>query len=111
MRTETRHQFDQFTQRVAQLNSVTNPAHAFAVDPAVQQTMESRIQESSAFLTAINMPGVIDLKGEKIGVGVNGTIAGRTDTSGNGERQPADVTALDKNGYECQQTNYDTAIP
>jgi P2 family phage major capsid protein len=57
------------------------------------------------------MPGVIDLKGEKIGVGVNSTIAGRTDTSGSAERQPADVTALDSNGYECVQTNYDTAIP
>lgn len=111
MRTETRVQFDQFTQRVAQLNGVTSAANTFAVEPSVQQTMEARIQESSAFLTAINMPGVIDLKGEKIGVGVNGTIAGRTDTSGNAERQPADVTALDSTGYECVQTNYDTAIP
>jgi len=111
MRTQTRVQFDQFTSRVAQLNGVTSAAHTFAVEPSVQQTMEARIQESSAFLTAINMPGVIDLKGEKIGVGVNSTIAGRTDTSGNAERQPADVTALDSNGYECVQTNYDTAIP
>ncbi|WP_282244856.1 phage major capsid protein, P2 family [Stenotrophomonas sp. PS02300] len=111
MRTETRLQYDQFTQRVAQLNGVNSAANTFAVEPSVQQTMEARIQESSAFLTAINMPGVIDLKGEKIGVGVNGTIAGRTDTSGSGERQPADVTALDSNGYECVQTDYDTAIP
>ncbi|UQY87980.1 phage major capsid protein, P2 family [Stenotrophomonas rhizophila] len=111
MRTETRVQFDQFTTRVAQLNGVASAANTFAVEPTVQQTMEARIQESSAFLTSINMPGVIDLKGEKIGVGVNSTIAGRTDTSGNAERQPADVTALDSNGYECVQTNYDTAIP
>jgi len=111
MRTQTRVQFDQFTSRVAQLNGVTSAAHTFAVEPTVQQTMEGRIQESSAFLTAINMPGVVDLKGEKIGVGVNSTIAGRTDTSGSGERQPADVTALDSNGYECVQTDYDTAIP
>jgi len=110
MRTETRVQFDQFTTRVAQLNGVASAANTFAVDPTVQQTMEARIQESSAFLTAINMPGVIDLKGEKIGVGVNSTIAGRTDTSGSGERQPADVTALDSTGYECVQTDYDTAI-
>ncbi|MBT2767597.1 phage major capsid protein, P2 family [Stenotrophomonas sp. ISL-67] len=111
MRTETRLQYDQFTQRVAQLNGVGSAANTFAVEPSVQQTMEARIQESSAFLKGINMPGVIDLKGEKIGVGVNGTIAGRTDTSGSGERQPADVTALDSNGYECVQTDYDTAIP
>lgn len=111
MRTETRQQFDGFTQQVARLNNIGSVAHTFAVDPTVQQIMERRMQESSAFLSAINMPGVVELKGEKIGVGINGTIAGRTDTSGDGERKPADVTALDKNGYECVQTNYDTALP
>ncbi|HFT7528850.1 TPA: phage major capsid protein, P2 family [Stenotrophomonas maltophilia] len=111
MRTETRTQFNQFTRRVAELNNIESAVLSFSVEPSVQQTIEQRIQESSAFLSAINMPGVIDLKGEKIGVGVSGTIAGRTDTSGNGKREPADVTALDKTGYECVQTNYDTAIP
>lgn len=111
MRTETRTQFNQFTRRVAELNRVEDATLSFSVEPTVQQTMEQRIQESSAFLSAINMPGVIDLKGEKIGVGVSGTIAGRTDTSGSARREPADVTALDKTGYECVQTNYDTAIP
>lgn len=111
MRTETRNQYSQFTRRVAELNQVETTALSFSVEPSVQQTMEQRMQESSAFLSAINMPGVIDLKGEKIGVGVSGTIAGRTDTSGDDERTPADVTALDNNGYECVQTNYDTAIP
>lgn len=111
MRTETRTQFSQFTRRVAELNNVETASLAFSVEQSVQQTMEQRIQQSSAFLSAINMPGVIDLKGEKIGVGVNGTIAGRTDTSGDAERTPADVTALDSFGYECVQTDYDTAIP
>jgi len=111
MRTETRTQFNQFTRRVAELNNVDAATLSFSVEPTVQQTMEQRIQESSAFLSSINMPGVIDLKGEKIGVGVNGTIAGRTDTSGDAERVPADVTALDSHGFECVQTNYDTAIP
>lgn len=111
MRTETRTQFNQFTRRVAELNKVEAATLSFSVEPTVQQTMEQRMQESSAFLSSINMPGVIDLKGEKIGVGVNGTIAGRTDTSGDAERVPADVTALDSYGFECVQTNYDTAIP
>lgn len=111
MRTETRNQYSQFTRRVAELNQVETTALSFSVEPSVQQTMEQRMQESSAFLSAINMPGVIDLKGDKVGVGVGGTIAGRTDTSGDGERTPADVTALDSTGYECVQTNYDTAIP
>ena len=111
MRPETRRQYDQYTQRVAQLNGVSNPANMFAIEPSVQQIMEGRIQESSAFLQAINMVPVMDLQGEKIGVGVSGTIAGRTDTSGDAERNPRDVTDLDSSKYQCVQTDFDTAIP
>lgn len=111
MRHATRTQFEQFTQRVAQLNNVSSIANTFAVEPTVQQTMEGRMQESSEFLSAINVIGVEELKGQKVGVGVSGTIASRTDTSGTEERQPRDVTALDAKGYECVKTNFDTAIP
>lgn len=111
MRTETRRLFDGFTQQIATLNNVSGVANTFAVEPTVQQSLEARMQESSTFLQAINMPGVAELKGEKIGVGINGTIAGRTDTSGSGERNPTDPTALDAQGYECQKTDFDTALP
>lgn len=111
MRADTRRQFDQYTARIAQLNGVPSAAVTFAVEPTVQQAMETRMQESSGFLAAINVVGVDELKGQKVGVGVGGTIAGRTDTRGNGERQPRDVTALDARGYECAQTDFDTALP
>lgn len=111
MRTETRRLFDGFTQQIATLNNVSGVVNTFAVEPTVQQALEARMQENSTFLQAINMPGVAELKGEKIGVGINGTIAGRTDTSGNGERNPTDPTALDAQGYECQKTDFDTALP
>ncbi|MBN5096005.1 phage major capsid protein, P2 family [Stenotrophomonas maltophilia] len=111
MRTETRRQFEGYTQQVAKLNNVSGVANTFSVEPTVQQSLEARIQESSAFLQAINMVGVNDLKGEKVGVGISGTIAGRTDTSGNGERNPSDPTSLVSNTYECQKTDFDTALP
>lgn len=111
MRADTRRQVDQYTARIAQLNGVSSAAATFAVEPSVQQSMERRIQESSAFLRSINMVGVTDLQGEKVGVGVTGTIAGRTDTSGDKERQPRDVTALDSSKYLCVQTDFDTALP
>jgi len=110
MRPETRRQYDAYTQRIAQLNGVSNPANMFAIEPSVQQAMERRIQESSAFLQAINMVPVTDLQGERVGVGVSSTIAGRTDTSGDAERKPRDVTDLDSNKYLCVQTDFDTAI-
>lgn len=111
MRADTRRQYDQYAARIAQLNNVTSAAVTFAVDPAVQQAMEARMQEGSGFLSAVNVVGVDELKGQKVGVGVSGTIAGRTDTSGQGVRTPRDVTALDSQGYECVQTNFDTALP
>ncbi len=110
MRTETRPLFDQYTNRLAQLNGVTDPSKVFTVSPEVQQTLEGKMQESSSFLRAINMTPVNDMQGQKVGIGIGSTIAGRTDTSGNGERQPTDPTNMDSNDYRCVQTDFDTAL-
>ena len=40
------------------------------------------MQESSDFLTRINIVPVSEMKGEKIGIGVTGSIASTTDTAG-----------------------------
>ena len=110
MRNETRLAYNQLLSRVAQLSGVPSAAESFAVEPSVQQTLESKIQESSEFLGMINMIGVDELKGEKLGLGVSGPIAGRTDVSTN-DRSPRDLTALDANGYECVSTEFDTFLP
>jgi len=111
MRNETRLQFDQYTSQIAKLSGVSSALVSFSVDPTTQQKLEARMQESSDFLGKINVVPVDELSGEKVGVGVSSTIAGRTDTSGGGERVPNDVTALDKNTYTCKKTDFDTAIP
>ena len=111
MRNDTRQQFSAFTHQVAQLNGVESAAATFAVEPSVQQRLETRIQESSEFLGQINVIGVDELKGQKVGLGVSGTIAGRTDTSGGAKRQPRNVADLSGQGYECAKTDFDTAIP
>lgn len=95
--------------RVAQLNGVADTTHRFSVDPAVQQRLETKMQESSAFLGRINIIGVTAQEGEAVGVGVNGPIASRTDTDTK-ERQTRDVHTLDADRYRCEQTNYDTHI-
>lgn len=110
MRTETRPLFDQYTRRVAQLNGVADPSKIFTVSPEVQQTLEGKMQESSSFLRAINMTPVNDMQGQKVGIGIGSTIAGRTDTSGSAERQPTDPTNMDSNEYRCVQTDFDTAL-
>lgn len=110
MQTNTRLKFDAYQHQLGELNHVSAVTATFSVDPSVQQTLESKMQESSAFLSAINMIGVDELKGEKVGIGVTGSIAGRTDTTGAGVRTPRDVSALDNQGYECVHTDFDTAI-
>lgn len=110
MRNQTRVIFNQYLQRQAELNGVDNAATKFSVTPSVQQTLENKIQESSAFLGRINVTPVNEMKGEKLGLGVSGTIASRTDTSGAGERATSDIASLEKDGYECAQTNYDHHI-
>lgn len=109
MRNETRKVFNQYAGRMAQLNHVESVDTKFSVDPTVQQKLETKQQESSQFLGMINMIGVVEQKGEKVGLGISSTIAGRTDTNSN-DRQPTDPSSLEKNSYECKQTNFDTAI-
>lgn len=110
MRNDTRVAFNRLTAHIAQLSGVNSATESFAVEPSVQQTLETRIQESSEFLSLINVIGVDELKGEKLGLGVTGPIAGRTDVSAK-DRSPRDVTALSANTYECVSTEFDTAIP
>jgi len=109
MRNETRVLFNKLRSQIATLNGAENPAEQFNVTPSVQQTLERRIQESSALLQAINMIGVDEIKGAKIGLGV-GSIAGRTNVSSK-DRAPRDVSDLGSNGYECLLTEFDTALP
>ncbi|MDT3722915.1 phage major capsid protein, P2 family [Pseudomonas oryzihabitans] len=110
MRNDTREKFNQYLEQVAKLSGVASPTAMFAVAPTVQQKLETRIQESSEFLTKINMIPVDELAGEKVGLGVSGTIASRTDTSGGATRQPREMQTLDSRGYECKKTDFDTAI-
>lgn len=108
MHNDTRPLYDAFVARIGQLNSVKDASKKFSVAPSVQQTLETKLQESSDFLGRINIFGVKELKGEKLGLGVN-PIAGRTDVS-EGPRQPRDVSTLDDNEYECKFTEFDTGI-
>ncbi len=109
MRKETRIAFNDYIDTLAKLNDVPSAAEKFTVDPSVQQKLETRMQESTGFLGMINVIGVNEQQGEKIGLGVGGPVAGTTDT-GTTDRATSDISTLDQNGYVCTQTNFDTHI-
>ena len=113
MRKETRAAFNGYLKRQATLNNLTaeDVSTKFNVEPTAQQSLENAIQESSDFLKKINILGVDEPEGEPLLVGVSGTIAGRTEITGGAKRDPSDVSALVKDEYKCEQTNFDTAFP
>ena len=114
MRKETRTLFNAYMARIAELNGipVADASSKFTAEPSVQQTLESKVQESSDFLKRINVYGVDDQEGEKIGMGVTGPVASTQKTEGadSGDRSTRDVSSLDNRGYRCEQTNYDTHV-
>lgn len=77
MRQETRFKFNAYLSRVAELNGIDagDVSKKFTVEPSVTQTLMNTMQESSDFLTRINIVPVSEMKGEKIGIGVTGSIA------------------------------------
>lgn len=111
MRNDTRLKFQDYLSRLATLNGVTPDAviSKFTADPSVQQTLETKIQESSAFLQSVNFYGVDEQEGEKIGLGVTGPIASTTDTTTK-DRDTTDVASTDNHRYRAEQTNYDTHV-
>lgn len=109
MRKDTRKKFNEYTAQVATINDAESATAQFAVAPSVQQTMETRMQESSAFLQAVNIQPVDEIKGEKLGLGIGEPVASTTNTDDK-DRQTADPTGIDATGYECTQTNSDTHI-
>ncbi|QBP10098.1 phage major capsid protein, P2 family [Cupriavidus metallidurans] len=109
MRNKTRRLYAAYEAEIAKLNGVDRVDRKFSVQPSIQQRLESKVQESSEFLSQINIHGVTEQEGEKIGLGVSGPVASTTDTS-KAERQTRDLSALDAHRYRCEQTNSDTHI-
>lgn len=111
MHNDTRQKYNTFLDKIAQINNVADPTTKFNVSPSVEQKLVEKVQESHPFLKSINSVMVDRQEDEKVFIGVNSTIAGRTDTSdGTTEREPRDVKALSNDRYRCEQTNFDTYV-
>ena len=111
MRNDTRLAFNDFVHQIAQLNGVPDATVKFSVAPSIQQKLETRIMESSDFLSKINMVPVVEQEGETLGLGISGAIAKRTNTATGTRREPVNVGQVDRiNTYRCEKTEFDTAV-
>ena len=105
----TRAKYDAYTQQIGKLNNVADPSRSFEVLPAIAQTLRAKLKLSSDFLSKINIIPVVAQEGDKVGVGVKGTIASRTDTRTK-DRAPRYPGDLDETRYRCEKTDFDTLI-
>lgn len=113
MRKLTRLLFTAYVSQIALLNSV--PAEAadkhFTVEPAVAQKLEEIIQESSEFLSLVQVVPVDQQEGDKVGIGVTRPLASRTNTAAGNRRTPTDPTdSSDLGRYRCEKTDFDYAF-
>ena len=114
MKNTTRLLFSAYVSQIALINGI-EPAHAdkhFAVAPAVEQKLEERMKHSSEFLQLINIIGVDAQEGDKVGISVTRTMAGRTNTGAGTRRNPTNPADTgDLGRYRCELTEFDYAWP
>lgn len=109
MRNDTRELYNSYLGNIAELNGVSDVTVMFSVDPSISQKIETKQQESSAFLGKINIYPVAELEGETVGVTSGGPIASRTDVTTK-DRQTKDPTGLVAQRYRCEETDYNTHV-
>lgn len=106
---QARQRYHALQDSIARTYGVISAREEFNVEPTHAQTLNDRITLSSAFLQRINVIPVSEIKGEKVMMGVNGTVTGRTNTDDN-DREPRHALGLDGKGYELFDTQSDVAL-
>ena len=95
---------------IADTYGVQRASKMFSVDPSVAQELNDAITAKADFLERINIVPVSEIKGEKVFIGVNGPVTGRTNTK-TADRQAKDASALENTTYELVDTQSDVGLP
>ncbi|HBP47799.1 phage major capsid protein, P2 family [Pseudomonas sp.] len=95
---------------IADTYGVQRASKMFSVEPSVAQELNDAITAKADFLERINIIPVSEIKGEKVYIGVNGPVTGRTNTKTT-DRQAKDASALENTTYELADTQSDVGLP
>lgn len=95
---------------IGETYGVEQPSRQFSVEPSVAQELNDAITAKADFLERINVVPVSEIKGEKVFIGVNGPVTGRTNTKTT-DREAKDVSALEHTLYELVSTESDVGLP
>jgi P2 family phage major capsid protein len=106
---EARLKFATLAVAIASTYAVADVREEFNVDPSTAQTLNDKITLSSDFLQRINVLPVSEIKGEKVMLGVSGSVTGRVNTNTT-DRVANNVLGLDGDGYELFDTHSDVGL-
>lgn len=73
-------QYSELQDAIAEAYGIDNATRMFSVDPTIAQELNDAITAKADFLERINVIPVSEIKGEKVFIGVNGPVTGRTNT-------------------------------
>ena len=102
--------YAELQEAIADTYGVERASKMFSVDPSVAQELNDAITAKADFLERINIVPVSEIKGEKVFIGVNGPVTGRTNTKTT-DRQAKDASALENTTYELVDTQSDVGLP
>ncbi|MBA6102468.1 phage major capsid protein, P2 family [Pseudomonas monteilii] len=102
--------FAQLQLALAESYGVDLVSKQFSVEPSIAQELNDAITAKADFLERINVVPVSEIKGEKVFIGTNGPVTGRTNTKTT-DREAKDASNLDNNLYELFPTESDVGLP
>ncbi|MCO7620803.1 phage major capsid protein, P2 family [Pseudomonas guariconensis] len=102
--------FAQLQLALAESYGVDLVSKQFSVEPSIAQELNEAITAKAEFLERINVVPVDEIKGEKVFIGTNGPVTGRTNTKTT-DREAKDASDLDNNLYELSSTESDVGLP
>ena len=110
MKPETRKHFNAMYCSIEEHYGISDIQKQYAIKEGHAVTLNDRVQNSSDFLSKINMTSVDDMIGTAMHLGVYDMIASRTDTNTD-DREPQDASEFESLTYQCHQTNWDVCLP
>ena len=96
-------------EQFAKVYGVEDPTKKFTVeDPAAEESISTKIQESSDFLKSINFASVPQLKFDKLGMDITGPVSRRGPKRG--PRKKEDPVDVDRRKYELNVIQRDVEL-
>jgi len=103
-------QYAALQEAIAETYGIERASKTFSVEPSIAQELNDSITAKADFLERINVVPVSEIKGEKVFIGVNGPVTGRTNTKTT-DREAKDASALENTTYELSDTQSDVGLP